>query len=110
VNDTGDENDDPRNIGVETKTTETNESDGIENTDLKAYVNELENELDNEIAELDSDYNQHDSDEADDETDDAFKPMDEAEGNEIRADAAREQASDDAEIPKLHHCHNNDSD
>jgi hypothetical protein len=96
VNDTGDRNDDPRNTGVETKITETNENDGIENTDLEAYVNELENELDNEIAELDSDYNQHDSDEADDETDDAFDPMDEGKGDEIRADADREQASNNA--------------
>jgi hypothetical protein len=113
VNDTGDRNDDPRNTGVETKITETNEmkeNDGIQNTSLKAYVNELENELDNEIVALDSDYSQHDSDEADDETDNAFEPMDEAKGDEICADAAREQASDDAEMPKLHHRHNDDWD
>jgi hypothetical protein len=110
VNNTGDRNDNPRNTGVETKITEVNENNEIENTYLEAYVNELENELDNEIVELDSDYNQQDSDGSGDETDGAFEPMDEAEADKIRADATREQASDDAEMPKLHHRHDDNSD
>jgi hypothetical protein len=99
VYDTRDRNDDPRNTGVEMETTGVDQNDEIENTDLEAYVNELKDELDNEIAELDIDYSQ-DSDEADDETDGTFEPKDEAEADELRADAAREQATDDAEMPE----------
>jgi hypothetical protein len=127
VNNTGDRNDNPRNAGVETKITEANENDNIDNTDLEAYVNELENELDNEIAALDSDYNQQDSDGSGDETDGAFEPMgeDEAdeiradatraqagkdEADEIRADATRAQASDNAEMPELHNRDEDESD
>jgi hypothetical protein len=73
-----------RNVGVATKITETNEND---NTDLEAYVNELETELDNEIAEVDSDYNQQDSEESDDETDGAFERMEEDEADKLRANA-----------------------
>jgi hypothetical protein len=43
------QNDNPRNVGVATKM---NETDNVDNTDLEAYVNELETELDKEIAEL----------------------------------------------------------
>jgi hypothetical protein len=91
-----------RNVGVATKITETN---GNNITDLEAYVNELETELDNEIAELDRDYNQQDS-----ETDGAFEPMEKNKADELRANATREQASDDAEMPALHNQGDDDDD
>jgi hypothetical protein len=71
---------------------------------------ELEAELDGEIAELDSDYaaSTHESD--DDELDNTFQPIDTDETNNILANAARDQASANETMPQLINRGKSDSD
>ena len=67
------------------------------NPDLETYVNEVETELDEEIAAIDSDYDPSQS-ESDTEPDDIVPPINSDEIDALHADAAREQAHADQDM------------
>jgi hypothetical protein len=79
---------------------------------LDEYVNELEAELDAEIAGLDSNYSPGDHNESNtnDYLDDSFTPINHDKTADTDADATREQASADDNMPALSDGHNIKSD
>jgi hypothetical protein len=94
---------DIRTSGVAGGTPGVTETPEPETPELEKYVNELEAELDAEIAGLDSDYSPgNESDTEDDDLDDSFTPINHDEAAAANADAAQEQASADDAIPALH--------
>jgi hypothetical protein len=81
--------------GVDKTNNEPVETTGVDKTtDLEDYVNELEAELDQEIAGLDSDYDSE-PDKDDIELDNTFDSIDDDEADDIRTDTTREQTSAD---------------
>jgi hypothetical protein len=92
---------DDKTTGVDEVNDKTTGVDGVNNKededDLETYVNELEAELDKEIAALDSNYDpaQHKSDV---ELDDNITPVDKNKIDTTHADAARKQTSADNDV------------
>jgi hypothetical protein len=86
---------DDETTGVDDETTGVDEEHDEAN--LKTYVNELEAELDEEIAGLDSNYDPEHS-ESDIDLDNNVTPVGENEINEINAGATREQTNADNDL------------
>jgi hypothetical protein len=71
---------------------------GVDNTDLETYVNELEAELDEEIAAIDSDYDPNVSSDSDSEPDNSVPVISKTELAALHANATREQANADQDM------------
>jgi hypothetical protein len=81
-----------------------------ETPELEQYVNELEAELDAEIAGLDSNYSPKNNNESDtdDDLDNNYTPINRDEATDTDADATREQASADDDMQSHHNDENDD--
>ena len=77
---------------------------GVDRTHLEDYVQELEAELDHELADIDNsvyDPTKDNPNTADTDLDDSFHPVDDNEATNLKDDAAREQAAADLTEPPI---------